>query len=35
MSSLRKRTLAVVLMTVAVLGLSAAVVFANGNHHGP
>ena len=35
MSSLRKRMLAVVLMTVAVLGLSAAVVYANGKHHGP
>jgi hypothetical protein len=35
MSSLRKRTLAVVLITVAALGLSAAVVYANGRHHGP
>ena len=35
MSSLRKRTLAVVLITVAALALSAAVVYANGRHHGP
>jgi hypothetical protein len=35
MSILRKRTLAVVLMTIAALGLSAAVVYANGKHHGP
>ena len=35
MSILRKRTLAVVLITIAALGLSAAVVYANGKHHGP
>jgi hypothetical protein len=35
MSSLRKRTLAVVLITVAALGLSAAAVYAGGKHHGP
>ena len=35
MSGLRKRMLAVVLVTVAALGLSAAVVYANGKHHGP
>ena len=35
MSRLRKRMLAVVLVTVAALGLSAAVVYANGKHHGP
>jgi hypothetical protein len=35
MSGLRKRMLAVVLVAVAALGLSAAVVYANGKHHGP
>ena len=35
MSRLRKRMLAVMLVTVAALGLSAAVVYANGKHHGP
>ena len=35
MSGLRKRMLTVVLVTVAALGLSAAVVYANGKHHGP
>jgi hypothetical protein len=35
MSSLRRRTIAVALITVAALGLSAAAVYAGGRHHGP
>jgi hypothetical protein len=35
MSGLRKRTFALLLITVAVLGTSAAVVYAGGKHHGP
>ena len=35
MSGLRKRMFAVVVIAVAALGLSAAVVYANGKHHGP
>lgn len=35
MSGLRKRTFAVLLITIAVLGLSAAAVYAGGKHHGP